>query len=96
MSKNKITKDTLWKLRNEVPIDLVILNVVKLPAQNLKGILRFQCPLCRNYHTATSDKTNLARCFECKQNFNPIDMVMQAGGMSFIDAVELLSRFLTS
>jgi len=32
----------------------------------------------------------LARCFDCKKNFNPIDMVMTVGKCSFIEAVEKL------
>jgi hypothetical protein len=34
----------------------------------------------------------LARCFDCKKNFNPIDMVITAGNYHFVDAVELLKN----
>ena len=52
--------------------------------------LRFRCPLCDNFHTGTTNKTNLARCFDCQQNFNPIDLVTAVAKCSFLDAVEYL------
>lgn len=55
-------------------------------------LLRFRCPRCYNFHTATNTKTNLARCFDCKKNFNPIDLVMAVGDLTFIEAVEYLKE----
>ena len=80
----------LRMLRNDVPIDAVITSLLKLEVRNAHEILRFRCPLCNNFHTATSHDTNLARCFDCKKNFNPIDLVMTVENCSFMDAVELL------
>ncbi len=80
--------DFLRMLRNEIPIDEVIGNLLNLELCNARN--RFRCPLCYNFHTATNLKTNLARCFDCQKNFNPIDLVMTVGKCSFIDAVELL------
>ncbi len=80
----------LRTLRNDVPIDAVIINLLKLETLNVHEILRFRCPLCSNFHTATNHDTNLARCFDCQKNFNPIDLVMTVENCSFIDAVELL------
>jgi DNA primase len=79
-------------LRNEIPIDDVIVNLVRLEVCNKSDRFRFRCPLCKNFHTATNPATNLARCFDCKKNFNPIDLVMTVGKYSFIDAVELLKK----
>ena len=80
----------LRRLRNQIPIDAVIVDLLNLEVKNDHNILRFRCPLCYNFHTATNHKTNLARCFDCQKNFNPIDMVMTVGKCGFLDAVEIL------
>ena len=77
-------------LRNQIPIDEVIADLLNLEVRNDPQILRFRCPLCHNFHTATKHETNLARCFDCKQNFNPIDLIMTVGKCAFLDAVEIL------
>ena len=77
-------------LRNQIPIDEVIIDLLNLEVRNDHEILRFQCPLCYNFHTATNHITNLARCFDCRKNFNPIDMVITVGNCSFVDAVKIL------
>jgi len=82
--------DFLRMLRNQIPIDTVITNFLKLELRNANHILRFRCPLCDNFHTATTAKTNLARCFDCQKNFNPIDIVIAVAKCSFLDAVEYL------
>lgn len=68
-------------LRNHIPIESVI-----PPATGQ----RFACPLCNGHDTAVNKTTNLARCFNCKKNFNPIEMVMAVHGMGFADAVTRL------
>ena len=77
-------------LRNDISINEVIINLLNLDVHNALNMLRFRCPLCGNFHTATNHVTNLARCFDCKKNFNPIDLVMTVGKCSFVDAVEIL------
>ncbi len=89
MSKH-YSANLLRMLRNQIPIDEVITDLLNLKVRNVNAILRFRCPLCHNFHTATNHETNLARCFDCQKNFNPIDLVMTVGKCSFIDAVELL------
>ncbi len=91
MSKH-YTADFLRMLRNQIPIDEVITDLLSLKVRNVNAILRFGCPLCSNFHTATNHETNLARCFDCQKNFNPIDLVMTVGKCSFVDAVELLKH----
>jgi len=78
------------RLRNDIPIDEVIVDLLHLEVRNNGEMLRFRCPICYNFHTATNHKTNLARCFDCKKNFNPIDMVVTVGNCSFVDAVKIL------
>jgi hypothetical protein len=86
------SSNLLRRLRNEIPIDWVIISLLKMEVKNTHGILRFRCPLCFNFHTATKKETNLARCFDCKNNFNPIDLVMAVDDRSFIEAVEFLKN----
>jgi hypothetical protein len=82
----------LHALRNQIPIDTVIADMLCLDIRKSDPLLRFRCPLCDNFHTATNPKTNLARCFDCRKNFNPIDLVMAVTRCSFIEAVELLKQ----
>ena len=79
-------------LRNQIPIDAVIIDLLKLEVRSNHQILRFRCPLCYNFHTATNHRTNLARCFDCQKNFNPIDLIMTVGECSFVNAVERLKE----
>lgn len=80
----------LRKLRNQVSINIVITNFLNMDVRNKNDFLRFRCPLCGKFHTAVNPQTNLARCFDCRQNFNTIDMVMVASACSFIEAVNFL------
>ena len=86
----------LRRLRNDIPINEVIVNLLNLQVRNHQKILRFRCPLCYNFHTATNHKTNLARCFDCKKNFNPIDMVITVGNCGFVEAVKILKDTIES
>lgn len=82
--------DFLRMLRNDIPIDEVIVDLLNLEVQKDRKTIRFRCPLCYNFHTATNHKTNLARCFDCQKNFNPIDIVITVGNCGFVDAVKIL------
>jgi len=86
------TADFLRVLRNKISIDQVIKDLMYLEVRTTRGLFRFRCPVCSNFHTATNHKTNLARCCDCQKNFNPIDLVMTAGKHSFLDAVEILKK----
>ncbi len=88
------TDGFLTRLRNDIDIDLVI-SLLRLERRSNKKILRFRCPVCHGFHTATNPKTNLARCFDCKINFNPIDLVMVATARSFVQTVEFLKNHIT-
>ncbi len=88
------TDGFLRRLRNDIDIDLVI-NRLRLERRDSKKFLRFRCPVCHGFHTATNAKTNLARCFDCKINFKPIDLVMAATTRSFVQTVEFLKNHIT-
>ena len=89
------TDGFLKRLRNDIDIDLVIKRL-RLETRSSQKIFRFRCPLCHGFHTATNPKTNLARCFDCQRNFNPIDLVMAATACDFIGTVEFLKKHFLS
>ena len=82
----------LRMIRNQIPIEKVIVKMLNLEVRHTSKWLRFRCPLCHTFHTATNRSTNLARCFDCKENFNPIDLVMAVGECTFVEAVEYLKE----
>jgi DNA primase len=89
---NRLPPEMLRRLRNEIPITLVIAEFLKLPIKVSEGYFRFLCPLCTEFITATNPKTNLARCFLCQKNFNPIDIVMVTKQVTFRNAVDYLAN----
>ena len=84
----------LFRIRNHIPITELIREKLKLPWKQSEGAFRFLCPICSEFNTATNPRTNLARCFRCKKNFNPIDIVMVEQCLDFIKAVTLLKKLL--
>jgi len=88
-----ISRQRLRQLRNSVPIDGMF-DKLDIPTKRSEGQLRFLCPLCREFNTATNSKTNLARCFRCQKNYNPIDLVMVVTRSSFLQAVDWLATLL--
>jgi hypothetical protein len=83
-------KQALRKLRNNIPIAILIADILELPHKAADGYFRFLCPLCGGFDTATNPKTNLARCFTCQRNFNTIDLAMTVKRESFREAVQFL------
>jgi hypothetical protein len=88
----RYSKEKLRRLRNEIPIAILIADVLDLPNKISEGHFRFLCPICLEFNTATNPKTNLARCFRCQKNFNPIDMVMAVNDYSFRQTVDFLDK----
>jgi len=85
--KKRFSSEELYAVRNFIPIDFVIRNVVKLRWKLDSKIFRFVCPVCGGFDTAINRHTNLARCFQCERNFNTIDIVMLVRGSSFVESV---------
>lgn len=79
-------------MRNDIPISGLIENVLRIPARTTEGVFRFLCPVCGEFNTSINFKTNLARCFCCKKNFNTIDLVMIAKNENFVKAVRFLKK----
>ncbi len=88
--QKRYSKKCLWKVRNLIPIAMVIADILDMPHKTQDGYFRFRCPLCKDFNTATNPKTNLARCFYCKENFNTIDIVMIEKRLNFKHAVRYL------
>lgn len=84
----------LKKMRNDIPINFIIARILKIPCKSSEGIFRFLCPKCSSFNTATNKKTNLARCFKCKENYNPIDIVMINKNASFLETAKFLKIIL--
>jgi len=88
--KRRFSAEELFELRNSIPINTVIKELLALPSKTSEGLFRFLCPICNEFQTATNPRTNLARCFLCRKNFNPIDLVMLVKKAGFIESVTYL------
>jgi hypothetical protein len=88
-----IPADRLRALRNNAPVLSIIFHL-GIPTKMRQARVTFRCPLCGQFRTATSEVTNLARCFLCQQNFNPIDLVMAERAATFLEAVNYVEDFL--
>lgn len=91
---NTLSKEYLRELRNRIEIIPLIVDVFEIIYKTHDGHFRFMCPLCHDFDTAVNTKTNLARCFRCNRNFNPIDMTMTVKHYSFMQAVHFLQPIL--
>jgi len=89
-----LSKNHLRELRNRIEMIPLIAEVLELIYKTHDGRFRFMCPLCHDFDTAVNPATNLARCFRCQRNFNPIDMVMTVKRYSFMQAVRYLQPIL--
>ncbi len=94
--KGRLSKQILYNLRNRIPIQNLIENELGLQNHMDSGIFRFECPLCSSFHTSVMKNKNLARCFDCKINFNTIDMVMEVRKTGFRQSADFLLNFLNT
>ena len=86
----RYSREKLRRLRNDIPIADLIADILSLPHKVSEGYIRFLCPQCSEFNSAVNPNTNLARCFLCRRNYNPIDLVMAVKDCSFLEAVEFL------
>lgn len=89
----RYSKSELYDFRNKIAINQVIEELLGLPWKQIDGVYRFLCPSCSEFTAAVNPKTNLSRCFRCKQNFNTIELIMVDRKLSFVNAVKELSQF---
>ena len=87
-----VPQEVLRRLRNEVPIADVI-DRLRVPTARRGSRRLFRCPHCERFRTGVNRISNLARCFRCERNFNPIDLVMAVSGATVLDAVRYLGDF---
>ena len=90
VSHKRFSSSELHRIRNGIPVGWVIEHVLSLPSKKIEGVYRFLCPVCSEFQTGVNPQANLARCFRCKKNFNPIELVMAGKGLSFVQSVYLL------
>jgi len=80
-------------MRNEIDFRRLF-HYLRWPHRQADGKLTFVCPTCSESQTSVNPKTNLARCFRCQQNWNPIDFTMQVHNIEFLEAVGQLEPLL--
>ena len=90
-----ITKPYLRRLRNQVDLRWLMVEVLDLEHRHRGGRFRFLCPACQGFETAVNPATNLGRCFTCLKNYNPIDLVILVKHYDFLQAVNFLDGFLS-
>jgi hypothetical protein len=89
------SQQLLYRLRNEIRVD-ELLATLNWPNKRREGRFCFLCPRCHEFLTAANARTNLARCFRCQINFNPIDLVMHIHECDFVTAVHFLEERLSN
>lgn len=92
----RLSKALLHDLRNKIPVRGLIENELGVRCETESGVFRFECPLCGSFHTSVMKNQNLARCFECEINFNPIDMVIAVKKTEFRPSANWLVKLLES
>ncbi len=88
-----ITRPHLRRLRNEVDFSHLFRHL-RWSFRRTDGKLNFVCPQCSESQTCVNPKTNLARCFRCERNWNPIDFTMEVHRIEFLEAVGLIECLL--
>jgi len=89
---DRFSSAELHHLRNDLPIENLI-KALRIPFRSHQGqIFRFECPRCFGYHTAVHPRTNLSRCFNCRKNFNSIELVILVKRLSFVASVKFLQK----
>ena len=86
----RFSSEELNFLRNKVPIEQVVETLPGLSNKKSNGKISFTCPICGGFDTSINAAHNLARCFACRRNFNPIELVMHQLKIDFVDSVKWL------
>lgn len=90
----KFSSNELFELRNAIPVESLIQNILQVPCKTSEGVFRFLCPICNEFQTGINPNVNLVRCFRCERNFNAIDLVMENQGCGFKESVVFLKQLL--
>ena len=89
-----IRRDQLRELRNRIDFRHLFRRLGWPWKSREDGVIRFVCPECSESQTSVNPKTNLARCFRCERNWNPIDFAMETWELEFQSAVGILDPLL--
>jgi hypothetical protein len=57
--KRRFSSAELFELRNSIPINAVIKDLLLMGSKTIDGYFRFLCPVCNEFQTATKVSTNL-------------------------------------
>lgn len=87
------TDELLRRLRNEISFRQ-LWTCLKWPHKRRGDDWAFVCPSCGEIDSKLNPRTNLARCFHCQTNFNPIEFTMSARRCDFVPAVHYLQPLL--
>ena len=93
-SRPIIRRDRLHELRNTIDFSNLFRRLGWPWKRREDGAVLFVCPVCSESQTSVNPKTNLARCFRCERNWNPIDFAMEVGRMDFLEAYGFLEEML--
>ena len=88
-----LTREHLRRLRNEIDFGHLF-RYLRWPHSPNHGKPTFVCPDCNESQTSVNPRTNLARCFRCQKNWNPIEFTMQVYRIEFLAAVGQLECLL--
>lgn len=89
--KKRFTDQELCLIRNTINLP-ILMQTLGIPCKEIEGFCRFLCPDCCEMRTSINPKTNLGRCFRCKQNFNTIEIAMKTWRLGFVDTVKQLKQ----
>lgn len=89
-----IRRDRLRELRNRIDFRQLFRRLGWPWKRRDDGVIVFVCPECAESQTSVNPRTNLARCFRCERNWNPIDFTKEVGRMEFLEAYGFLEEML--
>jgi DNA primase len=93
MEKKRFSSDELYRLRNDIPVAVLIEHGLEIPSHRRHGRFCFLCPVCKEFNSAINMRTNQAKCFTCEKSFNTIDLVMETRQWDFVDSVRFLRKY---
>jgi hypothetical protein len=89
-----IRRDRLRQLRNDINFQSLFHRLGWPWKRRDDGVLQFVCPLCSESQTSVNPRTNLARCFRCDRNWNPIDFTIEVTRMDFLETIDYIESTL--
>ncbi len=85
----RFSAELLYRIRNEIPV-ADLLRRLHWPHKVRDGEFVFLCPSCGEMLAKVNPRTNLGRCFQCKRNFNTIELTMTIEDLEFVPTIHAL------